>query len=84
MIEGDSDEYSLLKKWSSDFNCDGHYSCEIGVRQGMGSKTIMDNVKNNYLHIGVDPYGAINILTMTKILHGLASKKVSHQLIPTV
>ena len=47
MIEGDSDEYSLLKKWSSDFNCDGYYSCEIGVRQGMGSKTIMDNVKNN-------------------------------------
>ena len=56
MIEGDSDEYSLLKKWSANFDCDGYYSCEIGVRQGMGSKTIMDNIKNNYLHIGVDPY----------------------------
>ena len=22
----------------------------------MGSKTIMDNIKNNYMHIGVDPY----------------------------
>ena len=60
MIEGDSDEYSLLKKWSANFDCDGYYSCEIGVRQGMGSKTIMDNIKNNYLHIGVDPYGDIH------------------------
>ena len=30
---------------------------EIGVRRGLGSKIIMDNLKNNYFHIGVDPYG---------------------------
>ena len=57
MIQGDSDDYDLLKKWSKDFDCNGYYSCEIGVREGQGSKIIMDNVKNNYLHIGVDPYG---------------------------
>jgi hypothetical protein len=38
----------------------GDYSCEIGVRDGMGSKIIMDNIKNNYLHIGVDPYANLN------------------------
>jgi hypothetical protein len=51
MIQGDSVEYNLLAKWSN-FDCDGHHSCEIGVRDGMGSKIIMDNIKNNYLHIG--------------------------------
>tara|TARA_R100000149_G_C5826066_1_gene103447 strand:+ start:110 stop:697 length:588 start_codon:yes stop_codon:yes gene_type:complete len=57
MIRGDSPEVDLLIKWAKDFDCQGYYSCEIGVREGLGSKTIIDNVKNNYLHIGVDPYG---------------------------
>ena len=57
MISGDSADYKLLKKWSQGFDCDGYYSCEIGVREGMGSKIIMDNVVNNFMHIGVDPYG---------------------------
>tara|TARA_R100000005_G_C4792866_1_gene88709 strand:+ start:49 stop:465 length:417 start_codon:yes stop_codon:yes gene_type:complete len=57
MIRGDSGDYNLLDKWSKDFDCEGHYSCEIGVREGQGSKIIMDNVINNYFHIGVDPYG---------------------------
>jgi len=57
MIEGDSEEYDLFRKWTKDFDCQGYYSCEIGVRQGFSSKIIMDNVKNNFLHIGVDPYG---------------------------
>ena len=57
MIQGDSIEYELLTKWSKDFDCKGYYSCEIGVREGLGSKIIMDNVKNNYMHIGIDPYG---------------------------
>jgi len=57
MIEGDSEEYNLFEKWTKDFDCQGHYSCEIGVRQGFSSKIIMDSVKNNFLHIGVDPYG---------------------------
>jgi len=56
MIKGDSIEYDLLAKWAN-FDCKGDYSCEIGVRDGMGSKIIMDNIKNNYIHIGVDPYG---------------------------
>jgi hypothetical protein len=59
MIQGDSVEYDLLAKWSN-FDCDGHHSCEIGVRNGMGSKIIMDNIKNNYLHVGVDPYANLN------------------------
>ncbi len=58
-IEGDGKEYDLLTKWAKDFDCKGYYSCEIGVRQGYGSKLIMDNVKNNYMHVGVDPYGEL-------------------------
>ena len=57
MIRGDSAEYDLLEKWSKNFDCNGYYSCEVGVREGLGSKIIMDNVINNYLHIGIDPYG---------------------------
>jgi|TARA_R100000388_G_scaffold52232_1_gene38896 hypothetical protein len=57
MISGDSGDYKSLTKWAKDFDCQGYYSCEIGVRKGMGSKIIMDNVKNNFLHLGVDPYG---------------------------
>ena len=57
MIKGDSSDYELLKQWTKDFDCDGFASVEIGVREGMGSKIIMDNVINNYIHIGIDPYG---------------------------
>ena len=58
-IEGDGQEYELLKKWAKDFDCQGYYSCEIGVRKGLGSQIIMDNVRNNYMHVGVDPYSEI-------------------------
>ena len=57
MIRGDSTEYDLLEKWTKDFDCQGYKTCEIGVREGLGSKIIMDNVRNNYIHVGVDPYG---------------------------
>ena len=57
MIRGDSGDYELLKKWTKGFDCQGFKSCEIGVREGLGSTIIMDNVINNYIHIGVDPYG---------------------------
>jgi len=57
MIRGDSKDYELLEKWTKDFDCQGYKTCEIGVREGLGSKIIMDNVKNNYTHVGVDPYG---------------------------
>ena len=57
MIRGDSTDYDLLDKWTKGFDCNGYKSCEIGVREGLGSKIIMDNVINNYIHVGVDPYG---------------------------
>ena len=57
MIKGDGDDYDLLDKWSKGYDCQGFYSCEIGVREGGGSKLIMDNVVNNFFHVGVDPYG---------------------------
>jgi hypothetical protein len=60
MIRGDSTDYELLEKWSKGFDCQGFKSCEIGVREGLGSKIIMDNVVNNYIHVGVDPYGNLN------------------------
>lgn len=57
MIRGDSSDYDLLHKWTKNFDCNGYKTCEIGVREGLGSKIIMDNVLNNYIHVGVDPYG---------------------------
>ena len=60
MIRGDSTDYDLLDKWTKGFDCQGYKSCEIGVREGLGSKIIMDNVVNNYIHVGVDPYGNLN------------------------
>ena len=60
MIRGDSKDYELLEKWTKDFDCQGYKTCEIGVREGLGSKIIMDNVVNNYIHVGVDPYGNLN------------------------
>ena len=57
MIRGDSKDYDLLEKWTKGFDCQGYKTCEIGVREGLSSKIIMDNVVNNYIHIGVDPYG---------------------------
>ena len=56
MIIADGKDYDLLKKWSNNFDWRGYYSCEIGVGKGMGSKIIIDNVINNYLHIGIDSY----------------------------
>jgi len=60
MIRGDSIEYDLLNKWTKDFDCQGYKSCEIGIREGLASKIIMDNVVNNYIHVGVDPYGNLS------------------------
>jgi len=58
MIQGDSVEYELLAKWAA--GCKNrNLSCEIGVREGLGSKIILDNLKPNK-HIGIDPYGNIN------------------------
>jgi hypothetical protein len=59
MIRGDSTEYELLVKWcetSPYANQEGSISCEIGVREGMGTKIILDHLKPQ-VHIGIDPYG---------------------------
>ena len=66
MIQGDSSEYELLKKW-----CDtlpffeepqSVTTCEVGVRQGLGSQIIMMSIlarvkKIDYQHYAIDPYG---------------------------
>jgi len=66
MIKGDSSDYELLKKWCATapvYNPKNRfYSCEIGVREGLGSKIIMDAFKERlkglpYMHFGIDPYG---------------------------
>ena len=69
-IKGDSCEYGLLTeavKSSFKLKSNGYYlTCEIGVREGLGSKIIMDEMRNknhgtNH-HVGIDPYGDINYL----------------------
>jgi hypothetical protein len=62
MIRGDSTDYHLLNKWVSGMNMSTSVlSCEIGVREGLGSKVIMDSIKDQgpgeHRHIGIDPYG---------------------------
>ena len=64
-IKGDSGEYELLteavksayKLKSNDY----YLTCEIGVREGLGSKIIMDEMKTKNHgtphHVGIDPYG---------------------------
>jgi hypothetical protein len=72
MIQGDSVEYDLLAKWAN-FDCKGDYSCEIGVRDGMGSKIIMDNIKNNFICILVLILMVIeftNTSTIKRIVNG--------------
>ena len=59
MIRGDSTEYELLVKWCKEHPWAGSaaaVSCEIGVREGMGTKIILDHFKPQ-THIGIDPYG---------------------------
>ena len=62
-IRGDSLEYELLKKWCDNLKLTPNIiTCEIGVREGLGSKIILECIKarlkknNQYRHIGIDPY----------------------------
>ena len=64
-IRGDSTEYDLLKKWCETLpfyeEPKSVTTCEIGVREGLGSQVIMMGVKARilnipYEHIGIDPY----------------------------
>lgn len=65
MIRGDSVEYDLLKKWCETLpffeEPKSVTTCEIGVREGLGSQVIMMGLKARignkpYEHIAIDPY----------------------------
>lgn len=69
MIRGDSTEYELLKEWCHDtvFLDPPHptriMTCEIGVREGLGSRIIIEAFRDKvqasgiqFLHIAIDPY----------------------------
>ena len=64
MIKGDSGEYELLEYAVEQCyklnNPNYILTCEIGVREGLGSKRMMDLLKTkNHYHIGIDPYGSL-------------------------
>ena len=65
MIKGDSSEYHLITKHIGKLNIDrATLTCEIGLREGLGSKIIMDAIRehkpNLYKHIAIDPYNNLN------------------------
>jgi hypothetical protein len=61
MIKGDSTEYDLLESACNLVPWPEILTAEIGVRQGQGSKIILDSFKEkNHWHIGIDPYGNLN------------------------
>ena len=74
MIKGDSDEYELLTeavKSSYKLKTNNYYlTCEIGVREGLGSKVIMDAMESKnhgtHHHIGIDPYGDLTYVHFDK------------------
>ena len=67
MIKGDGGEYERLTEWvkTLPFYSESPaqvLTCEIGVREGLGSKIIIDEITRRlpgvpYKHMGVDPYG---------------------------
>ena len=60
-ITGDSTEYKILKEACDRVKGDNLLTCEIGVREGLGSKIILESFKNKtHWHIGIDPYGNIS------------------------
>lgn len=67
MIKGDSQEYFLLQEACDMKQVDKHQdtiiTVEIGVREGLGSKIILDtyrDVAKPHYHFGIDPYGNLN------------------------
>ena len=61
MIGGDSKEYEILIEACESLTSDNLFTVEIGVRQGLGSKLILENLKHKkHWHIGIDPYGNIS------------------------
>ena len=61
MIAGDSREYEILVEACESLTSNNLLTAEIGVRQGLGSKLILENLKNKkHWHIGIDPYGNLS------------------------
>ena len=60
-IAGDGTEYEILKDACTHVKGDKLLTCEIGVREGLGSKIILEAFKDKtHWHIGIDPYGNIS------------------------
>ncbi len=56
MIAGDSKEYEILIEACKSWTSDNLLTAEIGVRQGLGYKLILENLKHKkQWHIGKDP-----------------------------
>lgn len=65
MIKGDSTEYHLITKEIGKLKLyQVTLTCEIGLREGLGSKIIMDAILDSkpklYKHVAVDPYNNLN------------------------
>ena len=61
MIRGDSTEYEILEEACKSLEGDDLFTAAIGVREGQGSKIILDLfVSKKHWHIGIDPYGNLN------------------------
>lgn len=65
MIKGDSSEYDLITKHIKSLDIEQvTMTCEIGLREGLGSKVIMDAVREHkpqlYKHIAIDPYNNLS------------------------
>ena len=65
MIKGDSSEYNLITDQIQKLQIgDVCLTCEIGLREGLGTKTIIDAVRKQepkfYKHIAIDPYGDLS------------------------
>ena len=61
MIKGDSSEYQLITKHICTLKLEPvTLTCEIGLREGLGSKIIMDAIRELkpqlHKHVAVDPY----------------------------
>ena len=61
MIGGDSKEYEILIEACESLTSDNLFTVEIVVRQGLGSKLILEYLKHKkHWLIGIDPYGNIS------------------------
>jgi hypothetical protein len=61
MIKGDSTEYEIIEEACKSLEGDDFFTAEIGVREGAGSKIILNSlVFKKHWHIGIDPYGNLN------------------------